>query len=97
MDELGATVRRISELCSWKGVDAPAASVTRFQYCHLLASVSELARGHQARGTGANDDNLVRMLVGHGASFTRHFHFATDNAATWRRPSGRDCSQASFL
>jgi len=69
MDELGATVRRVSELSSWKGMDAPAASVTRFQYGHLLASASELARGHQARGTGADDDNLVRILVGHGAGF----------------------------
>ena len=44
-------------------MDAAAASVSRFQYCHSLAGASELAGGYQARGSGPYDDDLFRPLL----------------------------------
>jgi hypothetical protein len=58
MDEFGTAFRRISKLRFRKRTDAPAASVSRFQYCHSLAGAAKLAGGHQACGTRADDDDM---------------------------------------
>src|ERR1700737_2158975 len=55
MDEFGSALRRVSEVGRRKRMDAPAASVTRLQYGHSLARTSELAGGHQARGSCADE------------------------------------------
>jgi len=68
MDEFGAALRRTSELRSRKRMDAPAASVSQYRY--PLANASEFARGHQACGTGSDDDDMVCVLFGHAGSFT---------------------------
>jgi hypothetical protein len=59
MYEFGATLGRITELGSRKRMDAPAASVSRFQYRDPLAGTPELARGDQACGTGTDDNDMV--------------------------------------
>jgi hypothetical protein len=58
MDEFGPAFRRISKFRLRKGIDAPAASVSCFQYCHSRAGASEFAGGHQACGTCADDDGM---------------------------------------
>jgi len=68
MDEVGAALRRTSELRNRKRMDAPAASVSQYRY--PLANASEFARGHQACGTGSDDDDMVCVLFGHAGSFT---------------------------
>jgi hypothetical protein len=65
MDEFGATLRGVSELGNRKWMDAPAAPISRFQYCHPLARTSKLAGSHQACRTCANDN---------GMSWTRSHH-----------------------
>ena len=40
------------------------------QYRYPLANASEFARGHQACGTGSDDDDMVCVLFGHAGSFT---------------------------
>jgi hypothetical protein len=57
MDEFGTDLRRISEFCGWKRVDAATASIARFQDRHLLAGACELARNQESRGSGADDDD----------------------------------------
>jgi hypothetical protein len=59
MDEFGTAFRRVSELRSRKRMDAPAASVSRFQYRDPLAGASELAHSHQACGTCTDDNDMV--------------------------------------
>jgi hypothetical protein len=52
-------------------MNAPAASVSRLQHGHSLARAGEFAGGHQARGAGADDDDVIWMWSGHaGASPT---------------------------
>ena len=46
-------------------MDAPAAPVSRFQYRNPLAGASELARSHQACGTGTDDNDMVWLPLSH--------------------------------
>jgi hypothetical protein len=61
MDEFGSALRRISEVGRRQRMDAPAASVARFQDRHLPARTSEFAGSYQAGGAGADDDDAVWM------------------------------------
>src|ERR1700720_539865 len=60
MDEFGSALRRISEVGKRKRMDAPAASVSRLYYGHSLVLAGEFARGHQACGARADDDDMAR-------------------------------------
>src|SRR5258706_5427895 len=61
MDEFGPALRRVSELSSWKGMDTPAASVSRFQFGDPLARPPELAGGHQACAPRAGTETVLCM------------------------------------
>ena len=65
MDEFGAPFGRVSEFTNRKRMDAPAAPVSRFQYCHLPARTPEFAGGHQTCGTRADHDDMVWMMTSH--------------------------------
>jgi hypothetical protein len=58
MDELGATLRRISEFLRRQRVDTSTASVSRLEDGHLFARACKLAGGHQARRTCADDQEM---------------------------------------
>ena len=98
MDEFGAAFGRVSEFTSRKRMDAPAAPVSRFQYCHLPARTPEFAGGHQTCGTRA--DRRRYGLDCDEPCFTdrpvfRHPHSGSGTAATLRRLPGPGCSPAS--
>jgi hypothetical protein len=46
-------------------MNAAAASAACFEYRHILAGTPELPRGHQARGSGADDDDVFWLPSGH--------------------------------
>ena len=54
MDELGATLRRISKFLGRQGVDAAAASVSRLEYSPSFAGACELTGSYQARAARAH-------------------------------------------
>jgi len=58
MDELGATLRRISKFLRRQRVDTSTASVSRLEDGHLFARACKLASGHQARSTRADDQEM---------------------------------------
>src|ERR1700676_2263773 len=64
MDEFGTACRRLSEPRSRKGMDAPAAPVSRFQHRHLPAGTSEFAGGHQACSACADYDDVALVWAG---------------------------------
>ena len=58
MDELGATFRRITKFLRRERVNTSTASVSRLEEGHLFAGACKLARGHQARSTRADDEEM---------------------------------------
>src|SRR5215472_12526200 len=58
MDELGAALCRVTKFLSWQWVDAPTASISRFENGYLFAGACKLASGHQARGARADDHEV---------------------------------------
>jgi hypothetical protein len=65
MDELGATLRRISKFLRRQRVDTSTASVSRLEDGHLFARACKLAGSHQARGTRADDQEMGSSLREH--------------------------------
>jgi len=61
MDELGAAFRRVSKLLDRQGVNAPAASVSRFEKRHPFARARKLASSHETRGTRADNQETARI------------------------------------
>jgi hypothetical protein len=58
MDELGAALSQIAEFFHRQRVDASAASLSPLEDRHPFSRASELARGHQARSTRADDQEV---------------------------------------
>ena len=58
MDELGATLRRISKFLRRQRVDTSTASVSRLEDGHPFARACKLAGGHQARSARADDQEM---------------------------------------
>ena len=58
MDELCATLRRISKFLRRQRVDTSTASVSRLEDGHLFARARKLAGGHQARSARADDEEM---------------------------------------
>jgi hypothetical protein len=50
-------------------MNAAAASVACFEYRYLLAGAPELARGHQTRCSGANDDDVLWLPSNHAGVY----------------------------
>src|SRR5882757_6529120 len=98
MDELGAAFCRVTELSGRKRMNATAASVSRFQDGYSLARASEFARGHQACGACADDDDVVWIRWGHLAAIEplrRHPHSGSGSAEASHHLPAPGCSPAS--
>src|SRR6185437_16709019 len=66
MDELGAAFGRIAELVRRQRVDPPAASLARLEQDDALAGARQLAGGHEAGGSRADDDEIAAIARSHG-------------------------------
>jgi hypothetical protein len=58
MDELGATLRRVSKFLGRQRVNASTASISGLENGHLLAGARKLTSGHQARGARTDDQEM---------------------------------------
>jgi hypothetical protein len=69
MNEFCTTFRGVPELGGGKRMNAAATSVASFEYRHLLPGAPKLARSHQARATGADDDDVFWLPPGHAGVY----------------------------
>jgi hypothetical protein len=59
MDELGATLRRVSKILGRQRVDASTAPVSGFEDGDLLTGACKLTSGHQACGACTDDQEMA--------------------------------------
>ena len=65
MDELGAAFRRVAEFRDRQRINPAAISGPRLEEGNLPARARKFAGRHQARGTGANDDQMGWLAISH--------------------------------
>jgi hypothetical protein len=65
VNELGPALGGISEFRGRQRINAPAAAVAGLEDRYPLARAQELAAGHQSRGTGSHDQDMVRTRTQH--------------------------------
>ena len=87
MDELGASLRRISKFLRRQRVDTSTASVSRLEDGHLFTRACKLAGGHQARGTRADDQKM-------GSSLREHYPIPMPRA---KKPSQLSAKERALL
>src|SRR6516165_12166286 len=87
MDELGASLRRISKFLRRQRVYTSTASVSRLEDGHLFTRACKLAGGHQARGTRADDQKM-------GSSLREHYPIPMPRA---KKPSQLSAKERALL
>src|SRR5262249_41522260 len=92
MDELGATLRRISKFLRRQREYTSTASVSRLEDGHLFARACKLAGGHQARSARANDQ---KMGDGEGHQITKPLSGTCGSTASLMGGSTNLCAGAT--
>jgi hypothetical protein len=83
MDELGATFGRVSEYLRRQRMNAAAATVSRFEDGHLLASARKLSSGHQTGSPRADDQDMGDQDLGWTSRSHRSPGSLTGVATPW--------------
>src|SRR6516162_8805472 len=65
VDKLGTTFSPVSKYLRAQGINAPAATVSRFKDGHLLARAGKFSSCHQAGSPSADDQDMGWRLSSH--------------------------------